>query len=78
MLNFPRETVEYLPLTATLDDAPTTTFEVSVVPRGQRPTTWTPAPYLIDGLTPGTYEAFTRVTDNPERPVTSAGLFTIT
>lgn len=78
MLNFPRETVEYLPIEATLDGTPTTTYQVAVVPHGTRPTVWTASPYLITGLTPGYYDAYTKVTDTPEQPVTYAGSFLIT
>jgi hypothetical protein len=69
MLSFPRETVEYLPVTATLDGTETSTFQVAVVPYGERPATWTPAPYLVQNMTPGIYDVYTKVVDTPEAPV---------
>lgn len=78
MLSFPRETVEYLPLTAQVDGEATETFEVAVVPHGQRPTTWSPHPYLLDTPEPGYYDAYTRVVDAPETPVVLAGSFIVT
>ena len=84
MLSFPRETVEFLPITLTVIDADTgepvedPAYSVAVVEHGERPTTWTAAPYLITGLTPNTYDAYARVIDTPETPVTLIGSFTIT
>jgi hypothetical protein len=78
VLSFPRETVEYLPLTATLDGTETSTFQVAVVPHNTRPTTWTPAPYLLQNMTPGVYDVYTKVTDSPESPVVQAGTIHIT
>lgn len=78
MLSFPRETVEYLPVTATIDGAPAGDFQVAVVQHGTRPTEWTPAPYLLDTPQPGYYDVYTRVVDVPETPVVLAGSFIVT
>lgn len=75
---FPRETVEYLPLTTQVDGEDTDTYQVAVVPRNTRPTAWSAAPYLITGLTPGTYHVYVRVSDTPETPVVDVGPIVIT
>ena len=78
MMRIPRESVEYLPLTITVDGVEATDYQVSVVPRGQRPSTWVAGPYLIDGLAPALYDAYVRVVDLPERPVDQPVTFAIT
>lgn len=83
---YPRETVEFLPVTITVDGAPVTTnVELSVVARTARPQTWTTPTTLdgqigvmVEGYEPATYAVWARITDTPETPVIRAGEFIIT
>lgn len=87
MNNYPRETTEYITANVYLDgQLITTNVQLSVVPAGQRPTTWTPAEiiqgktvYLINGLTTGSYTVWSKVTPvgSEEKPVTNHGSFRI-
>jgi hypothetical protein len=78
---YERETQEFQPVVVTLDGVPLlSNFEVALVPRGWRPTLWaSPATIddkpgiMIQGLNPGVYEIFVRITDMPEIPVVWAG-----
>lgn len=85
-MTFPRETIEFLPVTITVDGAAVTTgIEFSVNPLSTRPTTWS-APYilglqsgiLISGYTAGVYVVWAKVTAAPEAVVVDCGQFTIT
>jgi hypothetical protein len=83
---YERESVEFQPVTVTVDGTPVTTgVEIAVTTGNQRPTTWAAATvlddqvgYLIDGLDPErVYTLWARVTDSPEVPVVRAGEFQI-
>lgn len=82
MNTYERETNEFQPVAVTLDGVPLlSNFEVALVPRGDRPTTWQ-SPVTIDSkpglmitnlLGVGVYEVYVRITDMPEIPVVFAG-----
>lgn len=87
----PRESVEYIELTVTVDGAPRTDgVQVAITTGSDRPDDWH-AVTVIAGrtlaligpgtdhpLTPGHYQVWARVTDTPEVPVLSVGRLTIT
>lgn len=83
---YPRETVEFTPLTITVDGQPVTdNVEVCIAANGQRPSTWTAAAVLdgkigvmISALEAGWYTIFARVTSSPETPVIECGTIEIT
>ena len=82
---YPRETVEFLPLTVTDGDDPVTTFQVAVTAYGARPTTWSANTELdgehgvmVSGLAPGYYSLWAKVTANPETRVVHLGHIAIT
>lgn len=83
---YPRESVEFQPVRVTRDGLLITTdLEFAVVPDGTRPVTFTPAAIvsgntgvIVQGLTPGTYRIFARVTTAQEIPVIDCGYFYIT
>jgi len=89
--SLPMETEEWVgPITVTRLSAPITTWQITVVRRGKRPTAWAD-PDPLDGglgvlvgpntanvLTVGTYDVKVRVTDSPEVPVINAGTIVIT
>jgi hypothetical protein len=82
---YPRETIEFLPLTVTDGDDPVTTFEVAVTAYGARPTTWEANTevggehgVMVEGLSPGDYSLWAKVTANPETPVIHLGIISIT
>ena len=83
---YPRESVEFLPVTLTLDGvAYTGGFEVCIRPYDTRPTGWVAAEtvdgvkgIMVSGLTPGLYTVWARVSDNPETPVVDCGFVLIT
>lgn len=83
---YPRETVEFIPVTVTVDGVEVTTgVTFSVVIDGTRPTVWT-APttlngkigVLVSGLAVGAYHVFAKITSSPETPVVECGRFTVT
>ncbi len=85
MTSYPRETVELIPVTVTVNGAPVTTgVQLCVTPDGARPTVWE-APYELDGrigyMLDGTlqgdkaYRVWAKVTDTPEIPVIDCGSF---
>jgi hypothetical protein len=83
---YPRETVEFIPVTVTVDGTPVTTgVQFAVVADGVRPTTFS-APVtlsgkigvLISGLAAGNYRIWAQVTAAPETPVIECGYITIT
>ena len=85
MNRYERETDEFQPVTVTVNGEPVTTgVEFSVVRDGQRPGTWA-APMTVDGAVgvrvngfePGNWHVFARVTDAPEIPVISCGVFRV-
>lgn len=82
---FPRESVEFLPVTVRVDGVTVTTdVEFSVVAAGARPGTFA-APTSLDGsigvmvtgLDPGTYTVWAQVTSAPETPVVDCGSFRV-
>lgn len=83
---YPRETVEFIPVTVTLDGvAVTDGVEFCVTESNARPVTWV-APVELDDLIgvmtdqqePDTYTVWARVTDNPEIPVILCGRYRVT
>ena len=83
---YPRESIELVPTTVTLDGtAIVSGFELALTTGDARPTTWeapdvagTTSGYLLPGtLTPGAYTLWARVTDAPEVPVIALGAFVI-
>ena len=92
MSSYPRETVEFQPITVAVDGAPVTTgvafsvvAEDALFPDGTRPGAFTAATTLsgrigvmVAGLAPGTYRVFAQVTSSPETPVIDCGVFTVT
>ena len=85
-MSYPRETIEFQPVTVTVDGvAVTTGVEFCVVSAGARPGTWA-APttiggkigVMITGLAPGMYEVWAQITSNPEIPVIDCGTFSVT
>ena len=83
---YPRETVEFQPVTVLVDDvAVTTGVEFCVAASGSRPVTWI-APVtlssrigvMVEDLTPGDWTVWARVTSSPELPVIDCGFFTVT
>jgi len=86
MNTYPRETVEFGPITVTVDGTEVLTgIEVCVALNGTRPNVWV-APttlagkigVMIDGMTPGLYSIWARITSSPEIPVIDCGLFKVT
>lgn len=84
--SYPRETVEFQPITITVDGTPVTTgVTVALVAHGTRPSVWL-APTTLDGkigvmltgLTPGLYDVWAKVTSSPETPVVDCGIVSIT
>ena len=74
---YQRETQEFLPVAVTRDGAPITTgIEHAITPYGTRATTWTAPTILsgktgvmVQGLAPGEYIVWTRITTAGETPV---------
>ena len=83
---YPRETVEFQPVTVTVNGvAVTTGVEFAVAESGSRPVTWAaPATLggrigvMVEDLTPGDWTVWARVTSSPEIPVIDCGYFTVT
>ena len=83
---YPRETVEFLPLTVKVNDTPVSDYEVTVLPYRQRPVTgWAACATLgsehgvmVGGQPVGVSAVWTRVSDNPETPVVLACYLSIT
>ena len=84
--SYPRETVEFAPITITVDGTPVTTgITVALVANGTRPSEWvTPTTLagkigvMLTGLTPGLYNIWAKVTSSPETPVIDCGIVSIT
>ena len=84
--SIPRESVEFQPITITVDGTPVTTgVTVALVANGTRPSEWvTPTTLngkigvMIEGLAPGLYNIWARVTSSPETPVIDCGIVSIT
>ncbi len=83
---YPRETVEFQPVTVIRDGVPVTEgLTFAIVPDETRPTTFiAPAQIgeklgvMITGLAPGTYRIYAQLTATPEIPVIDCGYFYIT
>ncbi len=84
--SYPRETVEFQPVTVTVDSvAVTTGVQFALVTDGARPSAWVdPTPLsgkigvMLTGLTPGNYRIWAKVTSAPETPVIDCGYVQIT
>ena len=82
---YERETVEFQPITITRDGTVITSgIETCITVEDVRPVTFiaavslgTKVGCLIQNLSVGTYEVWVRVTDSPEIPVKSAGIFEV-
>lgn len=83
---YPRETVEFAPITVKVDGIVTTTgIQFTITAKSARPTIWTDAVLLggktgvmITGLAVGLYRIWAKVTSSPETPVLDCGLLKIT
>ena len=83
---YPRESVEFQPVTVTRDGVSVTSgLSFAVVIDGARPTTFTAAATLegrvgvmLSGLAAGTYRVFARLDASPETPVIDCGYFYVT
>ena len=84
---YPRESVEFQPVTVTRDGLIVTTgLSFAIVPDGDRPEAFVAAVtisgktgVMIDGLLArGTYRIFAKVIGPPEEPVIDCGYFYIT
>lgn len=84
-MTYPRETVEFQPVTVAVDGVVVTSgVAFAVVPYGDRPATFV-APtalngkigVMVSGMTPGTYRVWAQVTSVPETPVIDCGVFTV-
>lgn len=82
---YQRETVEFIPVTVTVDGVPVTSgVEFAVTSGGARPTSWA-APVTIDGqigvMTSqqplGRYTVWARISSAPETPVICCGYYTV-
>ena len=84
--SYPRETIEFQPITITVDGAPVTTgVTVAIAANGTRPSEWvTPTTLagkigvMLTGLTPGLYNIWAKIASSPETPVIDCGFVTIT
>ena len=85
MTTFERESVEFLPVTITVDGVvATSNVTFCLTPEGVRPVTFaTPASVagktgiMVSGLAPGVYRVWAKVTSTPEIPVLNCGYITI-
>lgn len=86
MIELPRESVEFVPLTVTLDGKPVNQgIELATTQGSARPTVWAPATVLdgkaglvIDGLPVGEHIVWVRVSSAPEAPVLRCARIRIT
>ena len=86
MNSYPRETVEFQPVTVTVNGAAVTTgVSFADVPSGARPSTFTAATTLsgrvgvmVQGYGPGSRDVYAQVTANPETPVIYCGSYEVT
>lgn len=82
---YPRESVEFQPVTVTRDgEAVIDGLSFAVVPDGSRPETFAPASvvagvagFMVAGLSPGTYRIYARMSAGIETPVIDCGYFYI-
>ncbi len=87
MNRYPRETVELVPLTVTIDGVAATEYQTALVTDGDRPTVWTDAVTIGDitgvmlpgtATKPTTLRIFAKVTSSPEVPVIDMGTIQLT
>lgn len=86
MNTYPRESVEFQPVTVTVDGVTVTSgVEFAVTEPGTRPTVWAAAVTLsgkigvmVEGFNPGNWHVWARITSTPEIPVVDCGAFIIT
>ena len=85
-MRYERESIEFQPITVTVDGAPVTTgVTFSIAPNGERPDTYTaPAAVagkvgvIVQGLQPGIYNIWAKVASTPETVVINCGRIAIT
>jgi hypothetical protein len=85
MTSFERETVEFQPVTVTLNGTPVTTgVKFAIAVPGARPATFSaPATLageigvMVQGLAPGGYYIWAQITSSPETPVIRCGYINI-
>lgn len=86
MPSYPRETIEFQPVSISVNGVVVTTgIEYAVTTDGARPLVWN-IPTILDGKTgfmvqgqpPGTYTVWARVTANPETVVINCGQYVVT
>lgn len=86
MNNYPRETVEFQPVTVTVNGAAVTTgVTFADVPSGTRPATFTTPTTLtgrigvmVQGYPVGVRDIWAKVTANPETPIIYCGSYAVT
>jgi hypothetical protein len=86
-MKYPQETKEFQPISVTLDGVEVTDgVQVCVIAPGERPLSWT-APsviddgrlaVMIDGMAPGNWAVWAKVTTPYEAAVIYCGMFKIT
>jgi hypothetical protein len=90
--SLPRESREFIPINVSVQQAPVSTFEVSIVGRSARPASWRPAdtvgtkkgvlvgPGTNFVLAPGNYRVWVKIggTTDVENPVLTAGELDVT
>lgn len=85
MNRFPRETVEFQPVTVKVDGVLVTDgVQLTITSGSTRPTVWAPAVTLdgkigvmVEGLEVGSYTVWAKVSAVPEVPVVRCGWFAI-
>lgn len=87
MANYPRETVEFVPVVVTVDGAPVTSgVQICLNDSpATRPTIWVAATvldgktgFMVQGRSEGNLYVWAKYTDSPEVPVIYCGRVTIT
>jgi len=87
MTTFERESIEFQPVTVTLDGQPadTAALAFAITPQGTRPTTFTPPTIIggkpgvmVQGLPVGNHTIWAKATSSPEIPIMACGYITVT
>ena len=86
MTTYERESIEFQPVTVTVDGvAVTDGVTFCIAPPSERPTRFTPPTTLggkigvmVQGLTPGGYRIWARILSNPEQPIINCGYISVT
>ena len=82
---YERESIEFQPVTVTVNGTPVTTgVTLAITPNGTRPLTYT-APTMVDGkigvmvqgLTHGLYDVWAKVNSTPETVVMNCGYISV-